>query len=224
MSAGKRIGVIGGTGKLGHGLALRWAHAGHVVAIGSRDAERARERAGEMSRTAGVAITGGDNREVADACEVAVLCVPYATHAETLSGLQSVLAGKILIDVTVPLVPPRVREVHLPQGRAAALEAQAMLGAQTRVAATLHHVSYTHIADPDHEIDSDVLVCADDPEACEVALALVGDLGLRGLDAGPLCNALALEALTPVLLHLGRRYKGKSCGLRITGLPGERAE
>lgn len=215
-----RIGVIGGTGRLGRGLALRWARAGHALAIGSRDAARARERAQELSRMIGVEIAGDDNRAVAEACELAVLCVPYATHGETLRGLQPMLAGKILIDVTVPLAPPAVREVHLPAGQAAALEAQALLGAETRVAATLHHVSYTHLADPDHVIDSDVLVCADDPEARDTALALIGDLGMRGLDAGPLCNAVALEALTPVLLHLGRRYKGSGCGIRVTGLPG----
>jgi NADPH-dependent F420 reductase len=208
-----RIGIVGGTGREGRSLALRWAAAGHEVVVGSRDRARAEEKAREL----GSGIQGGSNEEAASAGEVCVLTVPYAAHAETLRPLGDALAGRILIDITVPLRPPKVTVVSLPPGGAAALEAQALLGPGVRVVAGLHHVSSAHLADPGHAVDCDVLVCGDDEAARATAIGLVGDLGLRGLDAGPLQNAIALEALTPVLLHLNRRYKTNT-GVRITGL------
>jgi 8-hydroxy-5-deazaflavin:NADPH oxidoreductase len=216
-----RIGLIGGTGKEGRGLSLRWARAGHEILIGSRDPEKARARAAEIAN--GRAISGGDNAWAASSCEVAVLTVPYSAHRATLTELKPQLAGKVLIDITVPLSPPKIRQVSLPPGRAAALEAQALLGPDTRVIAGLHHVSGVHLADPDHGVDCDVLVCADDASAMEVALRLAGDLGLRAFDAGPLVNAIALESLTPVLLHLNKRYGSSGTGVRITGIDRDRA-
>jgi len=164
-------------------------------------------------------MSGGDNHWAVTTSELALVSVPYAAHRATLTGLTQALAGKLLIDITVPLVPPHVRQVQLPEGRAAALEAQDILGPDVRVVAALHHISSVHLADPDHVIDSDVLVCGDDPAARETAISLIGDLGLRGLDAGALVNAIALESLTPVLLHLNRHYKTAGCGVRITGIP-----
>jgi NADPH-dependent F420 reductase len=215
-----RIGVIGGTGREGRGLALRWARAGHHVTIGSRDADRARERAAEIG--AGLpegAVAGGDNAFAIAEAEVVLLSVPYDAHEATLREHSRGLEGRIVIDITVPLKPPRVSEVQLPAGQAAALEAQAILGPGTKVVAALHHVSAAHLAEPDHAIDCDVLVCANDEGARTTVIALVNDLGLRGFDAGPLKNAVALEALTPVLIHMNKRYKVKSSGIRITGIP-----
>jgi hypothetical protein len=195
-----KIGLVGGTGKEGRGLAARWSRAGHELVIGSRDPAR------------------GDNRAAAR-CDVAVICVPYAAHAETLRELAPDLAGRIVLDLVVPLAPPRVAQVSLPPGRAAALEAQQLLGDGARIVAALHHVSSVHLADPDHRIAGDVLVASDDPVAKEVVIGLCGDLGMRGVDAGPLVNAIALEAMTPVLLHMNRRYKTSGLGLTIAGLP-----
>ncbi len=219
MSRRATIGIVGGTGREGRGLAVRWARAGHDVCVGSRDAARGREKASELSAEAGLVIRGGDNVVAASSAEVVVLTVPYAAHAETLVSIREAARGRLVIDLTVPLKPPRVRIVHLPEGVAAALEAQAALGAETRVVATLHHVSSAHLADPEHAVDCDVLVCADDDAARERAIDLIGDLGLRAFDAGPLRNAVALEALTPVLLHLNKRYGGEGAGIRITGIP-----
>ena len=220
-----RIGIVGGTGREGRGLALRWAKAGHQAALGSRDAERARARAGELAPTlhdgadpAGLVIEGGSNEWAVSAADVVVLTVPYAAHGATLRELAPHLAGRVLIDITVPLVPPRVAQVHLPEGQAAALEAQAIVGPGTPVAAALHHVSSAHLGDPAHAVDCDVLVCADDPRAMAVTLGLVQELGVRAFDAGPLRNAIALESLTPVLLYLGKRYKAAGIGVRFTGL------
>ena len=207
-----RIGIIGGTGKEGRGLAVRWARAGHQVFIGSRDPARGAAKAAELG-----GMSGGGNVAACDA-EVVVLSVPYGAHAATLQSLAPHLAGKVVVDITVPLRPPKVRVVHLPEGQAAALEAQAILGDAVRLVATMHHVSSVKLGDPEASIDCDVLVCGDDAGAKEVVVALLEDLGLRGLDAGPLVNAIALEALTPVLLHLNKRYGSKGAGLRITGV------
>ena len=215
-----RIAILGGTGKEGRGLGVRWAKAGHDVVIGSRDAERARAKAEELSREAGTAIGGGDNAWAAREAEVVVLAVPYGAHEATLTAVKEALDGRILVDITVPLVPPKVQRVSLPKGGAAALEARALVGPSVRVVAALHHVSSAHLGDPDHAIDCDVLCCSDDADALGVVMSLVGDLGLRALDAGPLANAVALESLTPVLLHLNKRYKSPGTGVRITGLAG----
>ena len=212
------IAIVGGTGKEGLGLALRLGKAGHAIRIGSRDADKARTRAEEVRERVGGHITGGDNAWAIAEAEVVWLCVPYGAHRDTLSGLAAGLRGKVLVDITVPLAPPKVTRVSLPPGQSAALEAQALL-ADTRVVATLHHVSSAHLADLAHAPDGDALVCGDDAAAKELVLGLVGQLGLRALDAGPLQNAIALEAMTPVLIHLTKRYKSAGASLRITGLP-----
>ncbi len=214
-----RIGIVGGTGREGRGLAARWAAAGHRVLIGSRDAARALERARELSEpSAGLLITGGENAAIAMESEVVVLTVPYGAHGETLRALRVALEGKILVDLTVPLKPPSIHTVHVPPGESCALEAQTILGASCKVIATLHHVSSTDLADVDTPLARDVLVCGDDVPAKDTVMALVRELGARALDAGPLRNAIALEALTPVLLHLNKKYSSKHAGLSITGL------
>jgi NADPH-dependent F420 reductase len=212
-----RIAVLGGTGKEGRGLALRWARAGHAIALGSRSAGRARDCAAHLSSLGCGDVEGGENAWAVERAEVVLVSVPYDAHAELLVALRSALAGRVVIDITVPLNPPRVNEVHLPPGHAAALEAQSILGPDARVVATLHHVSSSHLGDPERAIDCDVLVCSDHDDARALVMRLVGDLGMRGLDAGPLRNAVALEALTPVLLHLTRRY-GSKAGVRFAGV------
>jgi len=213
-----RIAIVGGTGKEGTGLAIRWGHAGHSVSIGSRDASKATAKAAELAAAGHGVFEGGDNAEAARVGEVVVLTVPYAAHEETLRSLQPVLSGKVLIDVTVPLVPPRVNRVQLPKGKAAALEAQQLLGPEVQVVAALHHVSHVNLSDPSLAVRCDVLVASDDEQARSKVIGLVKDLGLRGLDAGPLVNAIALESLAPVLIQLNRRYKSSGAGILFTNL------
>lgn len=213
-----RIAVVGGTGKEGGGMALRWAHAGHSVFIGSRDAGKAQAAAAELSTEAGRTINGGANSDAVAASEIVVLSVPYPAHGSTLQELKSALAGRVLIDITVPLQPPKIGSVNLPAGQAAALEAQAIVGAETPVVAAMHHVSAVHLRDLSHQIDCDVLACSDDKDALEQAMALIRDLGVRTFGVGPLRNAIALESLTPLLLTLNRQHKGHSAGIRITGI------
>ncbi len=213
------IAVLGGTGKEGSGLAVRWAASGYKVIIGSRSSERAEQKARELNGQVGAdVISGAGNYDAAAQADLVVLSVPYSAHHDTLEAVQNALQGKILIDVTVPLQPPKVRVVQLPPGQSAALEAQALLGDQVRVVAAFQNVSAEHLADPERPIECDVLVCGDDRDAKEQVLKLVEAAGMRGYDAGVLQNAIAVESLTPVLISLNSRYKSKRAGIRITGL------
>src|SRR5579859_4513679 len=218
-----RIGIVGGSGKQGSGLALRWKRAGHSVVIGSRDPARARAQVAALPPDAplrAAALEIGDYGWATAQSDVVVLTVPYEAHAETLRAVAPHAAGKVVVDVTVPLRPPKVSRVALPPGQAAALEAQAALGTAAPVVAALHHVSWAHLTDLAHAIECDVLVAADDATAKATVLGLMRDLGTRGLDAGALVNAIALEALTPVLIHLNKVYKSDGAGIVFTDLPG----
>jgi NADPH-dependent F420 reductase len=214
-----KIGIVGGTGREGRGLAVRWAKAGHDVMIGSRQAERGASKALELAREFNVVLRGGDNLGACSHGDLIVVTVPYSAHRSTFESIRDAVGGKIVVDITVPLRPPKVRSVHLPEGQAAALEARALLPEGTRLVAGLHHISSEHLGDPDHAIDCDVLVCSDDDDARAAVISVISDLGLRGIDAGVLRNAIALESLTPVLLHINRRYKSVGSGIRITGIP-----
>ncbi len=222
MADGKPvIAVISGTGKQGGGLALRWARAGYRVIVGSRDRARAEQAAGSLSAAAdGAAIEGMDNGSAAASCDIAVLAVPHASQLAMLAPLGDALAGKILIDVTVPLVPPRVAKVQLPEGGSAVVLAQALLGDGVRVVSAFQNIAAQHLADPDHDIDCDVLVCGDDKDARDAAIALTEAAGMRGWHAGPLANSAAAEALTSVLVSINRTYRIAGAGIRITGEPG----
>ncbi len=183
-----------------------------------READRAHAKAEEIAALTGRPVSGTDNASAASRADVVLLSVPYAGHAALLTELRGALEGRVVIDITVPLQPPRVREVHLPPGQSAALEAQAILGPGVRVVAGLHHVSSVHLGDPEHALEGDVLVCSDDDAARALVMGLVGDLGMRALDAGVLRNAIALEALTPVLLHVNKKYKVEGAAIRLLGV------
>src|SRR5260221_5761777 len=187
------IAVIGGAGAEGSGLALRWAHAGHRVLIGSRNAERAAAKASELNALIGATrLEGLDNRGAAERADIVVLTVPYAAQLPTLRDLKPALAGKILVDVTVPLVPPRVARVQLPhdgQGCGSAVEiAQRELGADVKVVSAFQNVSAHHLMELGYDVDCDVLVCGDDKDARETVVGLARAMGLRGLHAGVLAH------------------------------------
>jgi 8-hydroxy-5-deazaflavin:NADPH oxidoreductase len=213
------IGVIGGTGKEGSGLSMRWALNGYKVIVGSRDAARAQERAAELNtQLGGEYLSGAANDEAAKAADIVVLSVPYDAHKSTIESLRDLLAGKIVVDITVPLKPPQVRTVHVPEGKAAALEAQAYLGDSVKLVSAFQNVSAEKLKDPNITVDCDVLVCGDDADSKSQVIRLVEAAGMRGIDAGPLANAVAVEALTPVLLYINKTYKVKGSGIRITGI------
>jgi NADPH-dependent F420 reductase len=216
------LAIIGGTGKEGAGLALRWLTAGYPVIIGSRDAARAAEKAAELNTQTGTTLASGmENIAAAAAGQIVVLSVPYESHAAILTALKDALQGKILIDVTVPARPPNVHMVHIPEGKSACVEGQTLLGAGVKVVAAFQNVSAVHLKKgADHPIACDVLVCGDDEAAKTQVIALVKAVGLRGIDAGPLVNATAAEALTSVLVYINKRYTVKGAGIQITGLEG----
>lgn len=214
------IGVLGGTGKEGSGLAYRWALAGHEVVIGSRDVGKAAASAAELNQLLGgkALVHGASNREAAQAL-VVVLTVPFAAQIATAESVAAQLAGKILIDVTVPLAPPKVDRVQLPSGESAVVALQRRLGAAVKVVSAFQNVSALHLKDAAHDIDCDVLVCGNDADACEVAIGLARDAGLRAWHAGVLANSVASEALTSALIAINKRYKVTGSGIRITGIP-----
>lgn len=215
----KTIAVLGGTGKEGSALAKRWALNGYRVIIGSRSAEKADAAASELNaELGGTYLKGLGNEEAAAEATIVVLSVPYSAHKDTLSAVMDQLQGKVMIDLTVPLVPPDVMRVYVPVGQSACMEAQTLLGDNVRVVAAFQNVSAVKLKDPSREVDCDVLICADDDDAKQEAMTLVEAAGLRGIDAGPLANAVAAEALTPVLLYINKRYKVKGAGIRITGI------
>jgi 8-hydroxy-5-deazaflavin:NADPH oxidoreductase len=215
-----KIAVLGGTGAQGMGLALRLADAGHAVTIGSRQAERAHAAAAQLSeRLGGKAVAAADNRGAAGVAEIVVLTVPYAAQLATVDEVGVELDGKVLVDATVPLQPPKVSVVQLPNGESAVAAVQQQLGERVRVVSAFQNVSAQHLADRDHAVDCDVLVCGDDQSARELVIGLCEDIGLRGIHAGPIRNSAAAEALTSLLIAINRRYKVPGAGIRITGLP-----
>ncbi len=218
------IAVIGGTGPEGSGLALRWARAGESVVIGSRDGERAKAAAAELSDKAGGlgSVEGVENAVAVKMCDIVVLTVPFSGQAELLKQLKpSFRQGTVLIDATVPLAaavggrPTRVLGVW--QGSAAE-QAQEMVGKNVTVAAAFHSLSAT-VLSGDGEIDCDVIVCSDDDRARQVASELAVKIpGVRAIDGGKLENARIVESMTALLITLNIRYKVHGSGWRVTGL------
>ncbi len=214
------LAILGGSGDLGGGLAFRWARTGYPIIIGSRSAEKAEQAAAELAAK-GLAgkVRGLDNEAAAQAGDIVVLTVPFANQAPTLEAIKAAVQGKILVDVTVPLVPPKVGTVQLPAGGSAGQIAQATLGEGVRVVSAFQNVAAAHLEDPEHDPDCDVLVCGNDADACAAVLALVAAAGMKGWHAGPIANSVVAEALTSVLITLNRRYKIPGAGFRITGSP-----
>ncbi len=216
----KKIAILGGTGNLGYGLAWRWARAGHEVVIGSRVAEKAHKAAAELNRKPGAeGITGADNLTATKQAEVVVLTVPFAAHEATLESIKPGLSGQILIDTTVPLMPPKVAVVQLPEAGSAAVITRNTLGDRARVTAAYHNVA-ANLLERDVEIDCDILVTGDDLETRKEVMQLVEDSGCRAINAGKLANTAAAEALTSLLIHINKTYKTSHSGIRITGIDG----
>ncbi len=214
------LAVLGGTGAEGSGLAFRWAHAGYKVIIGSRTAEKAQAGAAELNTLLGKDVVRGmDNLSAAKEADIAILTVPWSAQKSTVSDVAPALEGKILVDVTVPLVPPKVNRVQLPEGGSAVLAMQQMLGDGVKVVSAFQNVSAHHLKDLHHNVECDVLVCGDDIPSREMVVQLANACGLRGIHAGPLQNSVVAEALTSVLISINQRYKIAGSGIRITGLP-----
>ncbi len=211
------IAVVGGTGKLGAGLARRLANAGYTLIIGSREASRAEQAAAALAADTGGRVTGQANRAAAAAADMVIVAVPFASQRAILEEIAPAVQGKIVVDTTVPLVPPKVARVQLPPEGSAAEIARAVLGVGVRLVAAFHNVA-AHKLIQDVAIDCDVLVFGDEAAAREAVVELAAAMELRGVHAGPLANAAAAEALTSVLVGINKRYKSDGAGIRITGI------
>ncbi|MEO5887570.1 MAG: NADPH-dependent F420 reductase [Anaerolineales bacterium] len=213
-----KIAVLGGTGREGKGLAYRWAKAGYQVLIGSRSSERAVTAASEIMELleGSSSVVGTTNLEAAQQADIVVVTVPYSAHRETLEGVKDVLKGKLLIDVTVPIVPPKVTRVQMPAAGSAAQEAREIVGEEVQVTAAFQNISHELLFDED-DINCDVLVTGTSKEARAETLTLVEAAGLTGWDAGPIENSVVVEGLASVLININKRYGSTHAGIRITG-------
>jgi NADPH-dependent F420 reductase len=215
------VGILGGTGDQGKGLAYRFARAGHRVVLGSRSTERGEEAAAAIAAMPGIVgqVSGAANPAAAQMSDVVIVAVPWEGHAETVASLRQPLAGKVVVDCVNPLGfdgngPYALR---VPEGSAA--EQTESLLPESRVCAAFHHVSAVLLSDPTVDrVDLDVLVLGDDRDAVGIVLALAGQIpGMRGVHAGRLRNAGQVEALTANLIAINRRYKAHA-GLKVTDL------
>jgi 8-hydroxy-5-deazaflavin:NADPH oxidoreductase len=224
MAATEPVPIIGGTGALGFGLALRWAREGVPVVIGSRDEGRAEEAAARVrEHVPGADVEGLENSDAVQRGPIVFLTVPFRAQSEYLTNLKPVLqAGQILVDATVPLAAAvsgkATRLLGVPQG-SAAQQAQEMVPDGVRVVAALHTVSAPNLNDPEAELDQDVLLCGDrKADKAKVARLIELIPGLRAVDAGRLETARFVEQITPLLISINRAYRSHA-GIRITGLP-----
>jgi 8-hydroxy-5-deazaflavin:NADPH oxidoreductase len=216
------LAILGGTGDLGTGLARRWAQAGYRVIIGSRTLEKAQTAVADLREVmaergvGSVAVQAMANLDAAMAADIVTLTVPFSHQVDTLESVRGALQGKILIDVTVPLVPPRVARVQLPPQGSAGQIAQELLGEEVAVVSAFQNVAAAHLQEG-KGVDCDVLVSGNKKEAREAVIQLVEAAGMRGFHAGMINNAAAAEALTSVLISINKQY-GCHAGIRITGL------
>ena len=213
------IAVLGGTGKEGKGLAYRWAKAGYRVLIGSRYSEKAVTVASEIMELleGESSIVGATNREAAQQADIVVVTVPYAGHRELLESVKDAVQGKLVVDTTVPLVPPKVSKVQMPPAGSAAQEAKEILGETVEIVTAFQNISYEHLL-RDEDVDCDVLVTGSSKKARQEALTLVEAAGLTGWDAGPIENSVVVEGLTSVLININKQYGSTHAGIRITSV------
>ncbi|WP_313802956.1 NADPH-dependent F420 reductase [Sphingobium sp.] len=206
------IAIVGGTGSLGSAIGRRLARAGHRILIGSRSAENAAAEAERIGHGA----EGLGNADAAAKADIILVTVPFAAQDATMRDIAPFVIGKIVVDTTVPLVPPRVMRVQLPEEGSAALRAQAILGDGVRMVSAFHNVAAHKLAQ-DMDVGCDVLVFGDDKDARAVIIGLAHAIGLRGVHAGALANSAAAEAMTSLLIFINKHYRVDGAGIVITG-------
>ena len=210
------VGILGGTGKEGSGLALRWANNGYSLVIGSRSVEKAEQAAQELrDKVPGVNVRGADNADAARGADIVVLTVPFEAQLATLESVRAELQGKVLVDATA-----RVdwRKPRPPEGKAAARLAQDLLGPEVRVVAAFQNIPASALVRPEMKLESDVLVCGDDPQARADVVRLAEGAGMDAYEAGGLDNGIVVEGLTALIISMNKRYKSNVCGVRVTGV------
>lgn len=212
------IAIIGGTGRQGFGLAVRWALAGRQILIGSRDVEKARAAERRAKRIVEAAdISGMSNREAAERAETVVLTIPFDAQGAILGEIREAVRGKVVVDTTVPLRQHAPPQLEIVKAGSAAAQAQALLP-NSRVVAAFQTVSYTQLKRVGEPLDGDLPICGDDPQAKADVIGLAELLGARGLDVGNLGQAATLERLAALIIGLNQRYRRKAIGIRFTGV------
>lgn len=213
------IAILGGTGKQGKGLAYRWARAGYKILIGSRTSEKAVQAAKEvrMMLEENVSVEGLTNEHAALQAEIVVLTVPYTAHRSTLESVKESVQGKLFIDVTVPIVPPKVSTVQMPEAGSAAQETRQILGENVEVCTAFQNISHELLLG-DNNVECDVLVTGTSKEARAETIRLVTSAGMIGWDAGPIENSVVVEGLTSVLIGINRKYGATHAGIKVTGI------
>lgn len=214
-----KIAILGGTGKEGMGIGYRWAKAGHEITIGSRQESKALDAAQKLQEMLGdqFTISGKENLVAANEAELVVLTVPFSAHKSMCEYIKESVKGKIVVDVTVPLVPPKVTKVQMPPAGSATQEAKEIFGKETSVVAAFQNISYEHLLE-DGEVACDVLVTGDSKASREVVINLVKEAGLRGIDAGPIENSVVVEGLTSILIGINKQFGIHDAGIKITGI------
>ncbi len=214
------LAIIGGTGKEGNALAFRFAQAGVRVLIGSRDAAKAQNAASEMNkRISGTNVEGYSNRDAAAKADIILLSVPYDGMQPILEDLRDAAQNKIVINIASSLDPERKSRAKPPAAGSVTAEVQQFFGNSAKVVAAFQNISPEKLEAVDEKIDSDVLVCGGDKEARDKVIELIKKIGIDAFDAGVLANAVAVEALTAVLIAVNIKYKVKGAGIRLTGVP-----
>ena len=226
---GKTIAIIGGTGALGSALAFRWGQSGYKIILGSRNEDKAKLSASKLNNLLGKESAKGlSNRDAANAAEIIVLTVPFSNHNAIVDEIMEVAQGKIVVDTTVPLVPPKVSRVQLPEGGSVARQTQEKLGKNVRVVSAFQTIAAAELAkeassaslscvNGHSSLENEVLVCGNNVEARSCVISLVEAAGLKGWHAGPIDNSVVSESLTPVLIFLNKRYQMNGSGVRIVG-------
>ncbi len=215
----KKIAIVGGTGKEGKGLAYRIARAGFQVFVGSREIEKATVAASELNEMENYSlkIIGLLNTDVSKQADIVIVTVPYAGHQATLESIKENVQGKIVVDVSVPLVPPRVTRVQMPAAGSAGQEAQLILGENVFVVTAFQNIPFERLFN-NEEIGCDVLVCGNSKEARQEIIVIATVIGLTAWDAGPIENSVIPEGMTSILIGINKQFGTTSAGIQITGV------
>ncbi len=216
------LAIIGGTGTEGNALAFRFAKAGVHVLIGSRDAAKAQNAANEMNARIGASasrVEGYANREAAAQADIVLLSVPYDGMKPIVEDLRDAAQNKIVINIASSLDPERKSRAKPPAAGSVTAEVQQFFGDAVKVVAAFQNISPEKLEAVEEKIDSDVLVCGGDKDARAAVIDLIRKIGIDAFDAGVLANAVAVEALTAVLIAVNIKYKVKGAGIRLTGVP-----
>ncbi len=217
MNHKKKIAILGATGKLGKGLALRFGTAGHPLVFGTREIEKGKQAAELLSaQLNNVSIEVEDYAKAAQAADIIIVSVPYSAQSWVIDEIRNHVSGKIVITAIVAFDPTHRGEIHLPLTGSSAITLQHELGKDVHVISAFENIAASLLKDLNSKIDCDILVCGNNMEICDTVIKLINEIGLHGIYAGKLVNSVAVESLTTLLIAINQHYKVKNAGIRIS--------